>query len=106
METTVARLEEILLRLLPVIGLIEKRLAALENRAPLEYFGTWEAGPTYQRGSACTLGGSLWIALRETSERPNGPDSGWKLAVKSGDVAPRQTGRFPTQLRTRSLNGR
>jgi hypothetical protein len=46
--------------------------------------GVYKAGETYVRGDAVTWGGSLWIAQKETSEKPDGPDSGWRLAVKKG----------------------
>ena len=46
--------------------------------------GVFKAGDTYARGDAVTWGGSLWIAQKETDAKPDGPDSGWRLAVKKG----------------------
>ena len=39
---------------------------------------------TYVRGDAVTWGGSLWIAQKETSAKPDSPESGFRLAVKKG----------------------
>lgn len=38
----------------------------------------------YAAGDAVTWGGSVWIAEKETSAKPDTPESGWKLAVKKG----------------------
>ena len=46
--------------------------------------GVFKAGETYQPGDCVTWGGSSWIAQKETAEKPDGPDSGWRLAVKKG----------------------
>lgn len=46
--------------------------------------GVWSDGKTYVKGDCCTWGGSLWICQRETSAKPDSPDSGWRLAVKKG----------------------
>lgn len=46
--------------------------------------GVFKQGETYQPGDAVTWGGSLWIAQKETAEKPDGPDSGFRLAVKRG----------------------
>lgn len=46
--------------------------------------GVFKAGETYQPGDAVTWGGSLWIAQKETGEKPDAPDSGFRLAVKRG----------------------
>jgi hypothetical protein len=46
--------------------------------------GVYKAGDTYEPGDAATWGGSLWIAQRSTTDKPDGPDSGWRLAVKKG----------------------
>lgn len=49
---------------------------------PLER-GTWREGHTYQRGDITTWGGSYWIALADTSTKPEtSPD--WRLSVKRG----------------------
>ena len=77
------------------IGQLKARLAAIEGKVLLDYRGVWQAGQKYQRGACCTDHGALWIAEQETQARPNGPDSGWKLAVKRGDAAPAEP-RIPT----------
>jgi hypothetical protein len=46
--------------------------------------GVFKAEEAYARGDAVTWGGSLWIAQKETSAKPDTPDSGWRLAVKKG----------------------
>jgi hypothetical protein len=46
--------------------------------------GVFKAGAQYDCGDAVSWAGSLWIAQRATSEKPDGPSSGWRLAVKKG----------------------
>lgn len=48
------------------------------------YQGVFKEGVTYSAGDICTWGGSAWSAKRETSDKPDMPDSGWVLAVKRG----------------------
>jgi hypothetical protein len=48
------------------------------------YRDVFKAGEQYAAGDAVTWGGSLWVAQRDTGEKPDTPDSGWKLAVKRG----------------------
>lgn len=38
----------------------------------------------YETGDSVTWGGSTWIAQRETSAKPDSPDSGWRLSTKRG----------------------
>lgn len=45
--------------------------------------GVWTER-VYEKGDCVTWGGSLWICQRETSAKPDSPDSGWRLAVKKG----------------------
>lgn len=45
--------------------------------------GVWTEKP-YRKGSGVTWGGSFWIAQKDTSAKPDTPDSGWRLAVKRG----------------------
>lgn len=51
----------------------------------VKYCGIWEEGE-HKQDDIVTLGGSAWIAVRETSERPGTPgiDTGWRLMVKEG----------------------
>lgn len=46
--------------------------------------GVFKDGAEYVTGDAVSFGGSLWIAQRATTARPDGPDTGWRLAVKKG----------------------
>ncbi|WP_277969301.1 hypothetical protein [Sphingomonas echinoides] len=46
--------------------------------------GVFKEGTAYEHGDAVTFGGSLWIAQRATSEKPEGNNTGWRLAVKKG----------------------
>jgi len=46
--------------------------------------GVFKEGQAYTLGDAVTFGGSLWIAQKDTGEKPDGPDTGWRLAVKKG----------------------
>ena len=46
--------------------------------------GIYKAGETYLRGDGVTWGGSLWIATKETADKPGSEESGWRLAVKKG----------------------
>lgn len=46
--------------------------------------GVFREGEEYETGDGVTWGGSWWIAQRATTEKPDGPDSGWRLATKKG----------------------
>jgi hypothetical protein len=46
------------------------------------YREIWREGG-YEAGDAVTWGGSLWVALSATTEKP-GDGAGWRLAVKKG----------------------
>lgn len=46
--------------------------------------GIFLEGKAYTAGDAVTWGGSFWVAQKETSAKPDSPDSGWRLAVKKG----------------------
>ena len=46
------------------------------------YRGIWREGP-FQRGDSVTWGGSLWIAQRDTEDKPETSDA-WKLSAKRG----------------------
>jgi hypothetical protein len=47
------------------------------------YRGVHQQGAPYQRGDSVTFQGSTWIAMRDTSSKPETDDS-WRLAVKRG----------------------
>lgn len=46
--------------------------------------GVFVAERQYEQGDAVTWAGSLWIAQKNTSAKPDTADSGWRLAVKRG----------------------
>lgn len=47
--------------------------------------GVFKEGTAYRKGNGVTWGGSFWIAQKDGPEgKPDGPDSGWRLAVKRG----------------------
>lgn len=46
--------------------------------------GIFSEGKAYTAGDAVTWGGSFWVAQKDTSAKPDTPDSGWRLAVKKG----------------------
>lgn len=57
--------------------------AVKEARLPgLSYRGVWKAGD-YLKGDTVTWGGSTFIALQDTSEKPE-TNGHWQLAVKRG----------------------
>lgn len=45
--------------------------------------GVWKEAE-FETGDVVTWGGSLWIAQRSTTQKPDTADSGWRLAVKKG----------------------
>lgn len=46
--------------------------------------GTYKEGESYTPGDGVTWAGSYWIAQKETTAKPDTPDSGFRLAVKKG----------------------
>jgi hypothetical protein len=57
------------------------------------YREVWNPTLTYEKGDAVTRSGSTWIAITAPTGAPGDPDSGWKLAVKTGTKGDRgQTG--------------
>jgi len=63
------------------------RVKALEQRPGLDTFykGIWSASSTYQKGTACTFDGSLWIAKSDSiAMRPGDTNGAWQLCVKRG----------------------
>jgi hypothetical protein len=81
---------------------LKQRVAAIEAQPAIRYAGVWRADQQYERGSACTHDGGLWIAEHATDERPGNGATAWRLAVKrggaNGDVPPP---RNPTVPRAR-----
>lgn len=45
--------------------------------------GVWVEGKGYSAGDAVTWAGSVWIAQKETNDKPDG-GNGWRLSVKRG----------------------
>ena len=46
--------------------------------------GVYKAGETYEAGDAASFGGSIWIAQRDTTDKPGNGSEAWRLAVKHG----------------------
>ena len=46
--------------------------------------GVYKAGSLYERGDAVSFGGSLWIAQKQTDEKPGNGEGAWRLSVKHG----------------------
>ena len=61
---------------------LEKLKAAPPPTLVDSYAGTWHPRE-HQRGNTVTWGGSLWLAMRDTTSKPGGGDD-WKLVVKRG----------------------
>lgn len=65
------------------------RLEEIGSRpAGLNYTGVWSATTRYSKGDVVTWGGSMWVALQESSAvKPNeqhAENRCWQLAVKRG----------------------
>jgi hypothetical protein len=83
---------------------LKQRVVALEAKTPLDYHGVWEQGRRYCRGAAVTDRGALWICEHASDHRPgDGPENGWKLAVKSHNGAPAPPRRIATEPRGNGL---
>ena len=54
-------------------------------RSPsLIYREIYREGERYEGGDAVTFGGSVWVALRDTTSKPGEGAADWRLAVKKG----------------------
>jgi hypothetical protein len=63
---------------------LENRLEALESaQAEFKYVGTHKRGSEYRKNNFVTHGGSLWTALRDTTQTPS-QSGDWQLCVKRG----------------------
>jgi hypothetical protein len=63
----------------------EKGDIVKEARLPVPiYRGVFKEGTAYLAGDNVSFGGSVFIAERATSAKPETPDSGWRLSVKRG----------------------
>jgi hypothetical protein len=63
----------------------EKGDVIKEARLPVPvYRGVFKEGTAYLAGDNVSFGGSVFIAERATSAKPETPDSGWRLSVKRG----------------------
>jgi hypothetical protein len=54
----------------------------LEFPVPI-FRGAWKEG-TWRKGDMAVWGGSLWAATKDTSAKPDSPDSGWMIAARKG----------------------
>jgi collagen type III alpha len=61
----------------------EERVERRVVLAHVIYRGVHQQSRPYQRGDSVTFQGSTWIAMRDTSSKPETDDS-WRLAVKRG----------------------
>ena len=52
----------------------------------LRYKGVYQPGIQYASGDAVTCGGSIFVAMKDTTERPDhrGESEAWRLACKRG----------------------
>ncbi len=48
------------------------------------YREVWRDGENYLKGETATWGGSLWVALQDTTDKPGEGSKAWRLAVKKG----------------------
>lgn len=48
------------------------------------YREVYRAETAYQKGDCVSFGGSIWTALRDTTEKPGNGSEDWKLSVKHG----------------------
>lgn len=62
---------------------LEKQVEELKA-TQFEDCGVWKESTIYRKGNGVSHQGSFWIAQTETAERPGGPETGWRLAVKAG----------------------
>ena len=60
---------------------LEDRVKDLEGAIP-RYCGVYRAGEAYAKNNIVTFGGSMWIALRDTTTKP--PSEDWRLCVAKG----------------------
>ena len=64
--------------------MIEQRFAELQVRTLADsYREVYRAGETYKRGEVVTWGGSLFLAMADTAEKPETTQA-WRLVVKHG----------------------
>jgi len=68
------------------VAALTRRLETLERRPFPKWCGTFADGKAYAECSFVNDRGSVWIAERDTAQRPGTPDSGWRLCVKRGDA--------------------
>jgi hypothetical protein len=62
---------------------LRAKVAELEARPVIKFCGPWRSGAAYPKDGLIVYGGSLWIALRDTTARPNASDD-FQLVVKKG----------------------
>jgi len=61
-----------------------RRLEKIEARPQLRYRGHWADGQTFAPNDIAYLGGSAWISLTHTSEKPSTKSPDWEIFTKSG----------------------
>lgn len=60
------------------------RVAELETRPALKYYGIHKSGDGYPSQSVVTYRGDLWIARAATTATPGAGETPWQLAVRRG----------------------
>jgi hypothetical protein len=64
---------------------LQKRIEQLEAKlAAWKYTGVFEEGRTYQPGNHTTQGGSTFVCLNETTQKPGDGSGDWQLTAKRG----------------------
>ena len=66
------------------IAALEAKVARLEARPSPKWAGVFADGRAYAECSFVTDQGSMWVAERDTAQRPGTSNSGWRLCVKQG----------------------
>jgi hypothetical protein len=60
---------------------LESRIKELETAIP-RYCGVYRSGETYMKNNLVSMGGSMWIALKDTTTKP--PSDDWQCCVQRG----------------------
>ena len=82
-----AEVTDELAELIERVDQIEGRTRELQKdlaETGLRYRGYWRNGMTAKRNDAFTEDGSMWIALRETDDRPCNESADWAVVARKG----------------------
>jgi integrin beta 3 len=61
----------------------QKVVKRLKTSIPV-FRHSWKADHKYEKGDCVNWGGSMWVALKDSPDRPSSEGSGWQLAVRRG----------------------